>query len=189
MYSSIQTFYKFLVESIEPEDFDLMKQTLHYTESYDEHIDSLLKGIPQKQTTIDHIVDFLTQYKEFASQQYVQILDTLNERMMAQPEHCKQAAFKILSAKSATPDDVPKQQPGIGETSSKVEAIVGGNYVSFNTYKDPLLVSLYSLLLTWFSIKTYGIPPTPIDSGNSDSQSHIDIDDAGGDEDDILSVD
>ncbi len=185
MYISIQAFYKFIVESIDPEDYEMMKETLHYTESYDEHIDSLLQGIPDKQITINHIIEFLTEYNEFASEQYVDVLSTLNERMMANRESCKETAFKILTSHTGD-DQTPKEnKPAKGETSGKVEAIVGGNIVSFNTYKDPLLVSLYSLLLTWFSIKTYGVPPAPL----PDVEQDLDFRDHNFDEDDIPSVD
>ncbi len=95
--------------------------------------------------------------------------------MISDRDKCKEAAFKILTSNC---DQLPQQQP-LSETSAKVEAIIGGNLVSFPTYKNPLLVSLYSLLLTWFSIKTYGVPPCPVPETGAESD----------DDDDILSVD
>lgn len=160
LYEQISEFYMFLIDSIEPEDYVTMQADLGYTESYDEHIDSLLEGIPQKETTIQYITDFLNTYREFADEEYVGVLKQLNSRIQLNRNLCKQQAYKIMLQQAQQAESLGQREAQI--IDGKVEALVGGKLMSFDTYNNPLLVSLFSLLLVWFSLKNYGELPMSV---------------------------
>ena len=161
LYLQISDFYTFLVESIGPDDYINMQQHFGYTESYQEHIDSLTEGVPDKETTIQQITDFLKVYKEFEDPDYIKVLTQLNSRVQMNRELCKMQAYQILTQQSQQLKQREEQMQR-GMTQGKVEAIVGGKVMSIESYNNPLLVSLYSLLLVWFSLKNYGEPPKPL---------------------------
>lgn len=177
LYEQISEFYMFLIESIEPEDYERMQTHLGYTESYDEHINSLTEGVPQRETTISQIVDFLNKYREFIDDEYITVLKQLNSRIQMNKELCKMQAYQILQQqrehqqhRQLQRDSQPEHQhqhfqietDNSKQTQPKVEALIGGKIMSFDTYNNPLLVSLYSLLLVWFSLKHYNEPPKPV---------------------------
>ena len=170
LYDEISEFYMFLVGSIEPEDYSRMQDHLGYSESYEQHISSLTEGVPHQETTLAQIIDFLSTYREFIDPEYVTVLKQLNQRIQMNKELCKMQAYQILQQQSEqlqdTQDNLEK-----GFTQSKVEALIGGKIMSFDTHKNPLLVSLFSLLLVWFSLKQYGVPPKPVVYTSSDSEA------------------
>jgi len=162
LYQEITEFYMFLIESIEPDDYERMKEHLGYTESYEEHINSLTEGVPSRETTLNQIKEFLTIYREFIDEEYITVLKQLNSRIQMNRELCKIQAYQILQQQSEQFKQGEEKRSQRGGTQSKIETIIGGKFMSFNTYNNPLLVSLYSLLLVWFSLKKYGEPPTPV---------------------------
>lgn len=161
LYEQISEFYMFLVNSIDPEDYIKMQEHMGYTESYEEHINLLTEGVPSRTTSIEQITLFLNQYQEFINKDYIGVLEQLNSRIQMNKDVCKMQAYEILTKQSDSFIN-KHEQIDRGMTQGKVEAIIGGKLMSFDTFNNPLLVSLYSLLLVWFSLKHYGEPPKPV---------------------------
>lgn len=161
LYDHISEFYMFLVNAIEPEDYVRMQEHLGYTESYQDHINSLTEGIPSKETTLQQISDFLGQYRVFVDEQYVTVLKQLNDKIHQNREMCKLQAYQILQQQSESLKQ-REAQLNQGMTQSKIEVLIGGKIMSLNTHNNPLLVSLYSMLLLWFSLTHYGEPPKSV---------------------------
>ena len=170
LFEQISEFYTFLIESIEPVDYERMQSQLGYTESYDEHMTSLTDGVPSKEITIKQIIQFLNKYREFIDDEYITVLKQLNQKIQLNRDLCKMQAYQILQQQS---EQLNKDQRNIerGMTQATVEAIIGGKVMSFETHNNPLLVSLYSLLLVWFSLKNYGEPPRPVVYTDNDDEA------------------
>lgn len=156
-YEQIQEFYMFLIDSITAEDYVNMQKEFHYVESYEEHKNSLTEGIPEKETTINCIIDFLCQYQEFVNDEYVSVLKKLNEKLHHNKELCKLHAYKILQKHSK---DNQQSSYTKGFTQSNMNFSIQNTKFTLNTYSNPLLVSLYGLLMTWFSLKYYRESPS-----------------------------
>jgi archaellum component FlaF (FlaF/FlaG flagellin family) len=169
LYEQINMFYMFLVDSIGPDDYERMKEQFKYTESYEEHIKSLTRNIPSPETTQSQIISFLDKYSEFTDKEYIGIVQQLNTKIQMNREACKMQAYQILQQQSENRDNVNVNATDTtASTASKIEVLIGGKLMSFDTYSNPLMVSLYSLLLLWFSLKHYGEPPRPVVYTNTD---------------------
>lgn len=170
LFNQISEFYMFLIESIEPEDYENMKEHLGYTETYEDHINSLLEGVPEKDVSLQQVVDFLDTYNEFIDEEYVVVLEQLNKKIHLNRDLCKMQAYQILQQQS---EQLGHSQRNIekGMTQGKIEALIGGKVMSFETHNNPLLVSLFSLLLVWFSLKQYGEPPKPVVYTDNDEEA------------------
>ena len=170
LFNEISEFYTFLIESIDEDDYTRMKSELGYTESYEDHINSLTDGVPSPEKSIEQITEFLNTYREFVDKEYITVLKQLNTRIQMNREMCKMQAYQILQQQSTQLQDSQKNMER-GMTQGKIEALIGGKVMSFDTHNNPLLVSLYSLLLVWFSLKHYGEPPKPVVYTETDEEA------------------
>ena len=103
----------------------------------------------------------MSTYREFIDEEYINVLKQLNSRIQLNREMCKMQAYQILQ-KQSTELNGTRQNVEKGMTQGKIEAVIGGKIMSFEKHNNPLLVSLYSLLLVWFSLKRFGEPPRPV---------------------------
>lgn len=165
MYDEVYAYYDFLITSIQPQDYAMLQQTLHYPETYEEHIESLRSTMKTPQETIDNIKKFLTKYVEFQDDQYLAILQFVNRRIQSNPEHLKQEAYKILQQEAANNPPPPPLEDNEDEASSFadipeiLELQMGNSTIALETYSDPLMTNLYGILMIAFQAKYYGGEP------------------------------
>ena len=57
--------------SIEPEDYEVMKRELKGIKTYDELLNEMLEGIPDKETSLTQFKEFLTTNREFLGKENV----------------------------------------------------------------------------------------------------------------------
>lgn len=161
LYEEITDFYMFLVNSIELIDYKTMKVHLGYTESYEDYIKSLTAYIPPKETTIQQIDEFLKKYEVFDDINYVRVLQNLNRRVHENAEICKAQAYQILQRQSTVTASAPTP-PTTHLPQDTVTAVLKDGTISMYTHRNPLLVSLYSLLIVWYSLTVYGTSPLSV---------------------------
>ncbi len=154
LYNYINEYYTFLIESITPENYSILKQEFYYPESYEDHIQSLLETVPSADTTKHQIQQFLNKYIEFYDETYCYILKSMNEKLVNNAQQLQINAFEIMKNNNEG-FQTRKQQHENDFFSCKIQ----NTTFTIPTFNNPLLTSLYSLLLTWFSLKEYGEPP------------------------------
>lgn len=177
--SEIKEFYSFLTNSITPEDYELLQSEFGYEESYEDHIESLSKDIPDDETTIQQIEIFLNTYVVFQDDIYVGMIRQLNKKLSNSDseQSCKHNAYLLMrdldkhdkaSAQDTTvhpddlesnlnTDDVLARQENAENGLIRVQ--LGSSIITLETHHNPLLSSLYSILMSIFSVMEYGKEP------------------------------
>lgn len=182
-FEAIKEFYAFLSDSITPEDYKILQCEFEYTESYDEHISGFSKDIPSEETSIEQIKKFLNEYVIFQNDLYIGLLKKLNHKVKFNQEECKNKSYLLMkdlkkyedaqsqtidSTIDSTIDDEGFQTNNdvIARQNNTENGIVrvklGNSIIELKTHNNPLLTSLYSILLSLFSVLNYGVEPTHI---------------------------
>ena len=164
LYNLINEYYMFLVDSISPEDWPIMQEELGYKETYEEHRESLVENVPEAQITKRQIQAFLNKYEEFTKTKYVDLLERLNYKLSVSRDSMKENAFEIIKRNSNGFQEKTKAM----ETETFSVKIMNTQF-DFPTFNNPLMVSLYSIVVTWFSMELSGKPPELI----SNQSSHL----------------
>jgi hypothetical protein len=136
-----------------------MQGVLFLPESHEEHIADLLSNIKPKESTIQHIKEFLTVYTEFAQEAYLQVLRYINKTISDNPENAKQLAMKVLLDNHNAMKKIKSESDPTSQTKSKalipefMPFQVGSSQVELPTHQDPYMVNLYSMCMIAFTIK------------------------------------
>jgi len=154
LFDEIDEYYKFLVESITPEDWPIMQEELGYIETYEEHRESLIENVPEPSETRQQIQAFLNRYQEFSNPKYIELMKMVNKRLSASRDHVKANAFEILKRNN---EGLQKKTEAMSSDTFSVR--IQNKQMDFPTFHNPLIVSLYSILITWFSMELCGQPP------------------------------
>lgn len=165
LYDRVSRYYNLQIQSIGPEEYKFIQDTIGYPESYEEHIQSLKDGINPSETTKEHIKEFVTKYPEFQHPQYVSVLDYIINILLTDQNKAKQAGMQALlqiqqqiqeqNADSETSSDISASSSDIPDV---IPFQVGnGDVIELPSHQDPLLVSLYSVCMMAFSARVAGV--------------------------------
>ena len=144
-YTKLMEYYNLQMESIGPEEYAFLKQTLGYPETYEEHMESLKKSLKPENETKKYINDFLETYCEFKHQAYILIWGYINDTIMKNPQHVKEMAKNALLQCNDLKDneDTPVSSSSIPDTIQM--PLPNGIEIELPTYNDPLMVCMYSV--------------------------------------------
>jgi hypothetical protein len=157
LYTLVWRHYMLQVECIGRSEYEHMQAVIGYPESYEEHMLSLVEGVPNDpRTFVDKIVSFLRQYPEFEAPRYADYIGRLIENVEANKESHKRKAFETLIALNK---DAPKALPSSSLTRTpphpplfEIKLLGAGDPIVLPTYGNPMMTALYALLFRLFGL-------------------------------------
>lgn len=155
MYEKISKYYNLQMDSIGPEEYTFIQKTIGYPETYSEHMQSLKDALRPKEETIQHIKEFITKYPEFRKEQYLAILDYINQIIETDPVKAKQAGMEALlkAQEELDSDSESTMTSSQADIPEFIEFPIGNQNIKLPSYQDPLLISLYSVCMVAFDTK------------------------------------
>ena len=179
LFKFANEYYFLLMASINESEFELVKNSLQITESYEEYINILNSGLKPENETIDHIIDLLNLYPEFQDEQYVDIIKYVINIIEKNPEKLKEQAYKKLmhditkNENSSSEYDIENDDEinnhynqddtnnneSIDEYSNSdsydsdsgiITFTIGNSEIKLETFNDPVLRHLYKIIFPAF---------------------------------------
>ena len=84
-------------------------------------------------------------------------MKTIFDLVKENKEELKRGAFEILKREEELSEELDEENDG-----SYFIMEMGNDQIKWKTYKNPLLICLMTLLVSYFSIKHYGLTPESI---------------------------
>lgn len=149
LYKKVKDHYDIIINSISEDDYDVLREELELEQDYEEYIQKLKADLKPSSETIMHLNDFLKKYPEFTKKYYLYILDFANDRLLKSSNTIKRNTTEFIKIQKE--QNKPISQ--ITDIPDKLELPLSNSNVELETYSDPLLVALYSMLFMGFTSK------------------------------------